>query len=194
MNKYYALLSMMLLAVSTLFAQSSKKAKDTIAKRNDTTQIKKRELGEVVVSASRISENILRSPVSIEKITAADFRRSAAPSFFDALENVKGVQLITPSLGFRIINTRGFANTTNVRFTQLVDGVDNQAPHIGAPIGDAMVPSDLDIESVEIIPGTASALYGLNAINGLANFITKDPFTSQGISIQQKTGINHIGD
>ncbi|HEY9196820.1 MAG TPA: TonB-dependent receptor, partial [Mucilaginibacter sp.] len=95
---------------------------------------------------------------------------------------------------FRIINTRGFANTTNVRFTQLVDGVDNQAPHIGAPIGNALGPGDLDIESVEIIPGTASALYGLNAINGLANFITKDPFTSQGISIQQKNGINHIGD
>ncbi|RYY22767.1 MAG: TonB-dependent receptor, partial [Sphingobacteriaceae bacterium] len=97
-------------------------------------------------------------------------------------------------LGFRIINTRGFANTTNVRFTQLVDGVDNQAPHIGAPIGNAMGPSDLDIEHVEIIPGTASALYGLNAINGLANFITKNPFTSTGITVQQKTGVNHVND
>ncbi|TSD64187.1 TonB-dependent receptor [Inquilinus sp. KBS0705] len=136
----------------------------------------------------------MRSPVSIEKVNVPAFKLSASPSFFDALENVKGVQLITPSLGFRIINTRGFANTTNVRFTQLVDGIDNQAPHIGAPIGNALGPSDLDIESVEIIPGTASALYGLNAINGLANFITKDPFMSQGISFQQKTGVNHLGD
>lgn len=196
MLKKYFLLIPIMFTVSILYAQSRKKiiTADTASKKGDTTQIKKHELNEVVVSASRISESILRSPVSIEKITAADFKRSAAPSFFDALENVKGVQLITPSLGFRIINTRGFANTTNVRFTQLVDGVDNQAPHIGAPIGNALGPSDLDIESVEIIPGTASALYGLNAINGLANFITKDPFTSQGISIQQKTGVNHVGD
>jgi outer membrane receptor protein involved in Fe transport len=194
MHKNLYLLLSILFSSATLLAQAPKRVKDTVAKKTDTTQIKKQVLGEVVVSASRFSESILRSPVSIEKITAADFRRSAAPSFFDALENVKGVQLITPSLGFRIINTRGFANTTNVRFTQLVDGVDNQAPHIGAPIGNAMGPTDLDIESVEIIPGTASALYGLNAINGLANFITKDPFTSQGISIQQKTGLNHIGD
>jgi outer membrane receptor protein involved in Fe transport len=195
MQKKYLFLIPISLASSMLYAQNTRKIKqDTTSRKSDTTQIKKQQLNEVVVTASRISESILRSPVSIEKITAADFRRSAAPSFFDALENVKGVQLITPSLGFRIINTRGFANTTNVRFTQLVDGVDNQAPHIGAPIGNALGPSDLDIESVEIIPGTASALYGLNAINGLANFITKDPFTSQGISIQQKTGVNHVGD
>jgi outer membrane receptor protein involved in Fe transport len=151
-------------------------------------------LSEVVISASRSEENILRSPVSIERVDTAAFRLSASPSFFDALENVKGVQMITPSLGFRIINTRGFANTTNVRFTQMVDGIDNQAPHIGAPIGNAMGPGDLDIEHVEIIPGTASALYGLNAINGLANFMTKDPFTSEGISIQQKIGLNHVND
>jgi outer membrane receptor protein involved in Fe transport len=160
----------------------------------DTNTVKNKQLTEVVVTASRISESLLRSPVSIEKLKGSAIKLSAAPSFFDALENVKGVQLITPSLGFRIINTRGFANTTNVRFTQLVDGVDNQAPHLGAPIGNVMGPSDLDIESVEIIPGTASALYGLNAINGLANFITKDPFKTTGISFQQKTGVNHVGD
>jgi len=185
----------LLLTLSVLSTCLAANAQDTLRKvPADTTTIKKKQLQEVVVSASRISESILRSPVSIEKIRASAFKLSAAPSFFDALENVKGVQLITPSLGFRIINTRGFANTTNVRFTQLVDGIDNQAPHLGAPIGNALGPSDLDIESVEILPGTASALYGLNAINGLANFITKDPFTSPGITIQQKTGINHVGD
>lgn len=172
------------------FAQNKEKA----AGGTDSIIFKKILLEEVVVSGSRISESILKSPVSIEKISASAFKLSAAPSFFDALENVKGVQLITPGLGFRIINTRGFANTTNVRFTQLVDGVDNQAPHIGAPIGNAFGPGDLDMESVEIIPGTASALYGMNAINGLANFITKDPFKSAGISFQQKTCINHLGD
>jgi len=173
-----------------LFAQTSIKI-DTL-KKNDT--LKNHVLHEVVVSASRRSESILKAPVTIEILNSRDIKRSAAPSFFDALENVKGVQMLTPSIGFKIINTRGFANTTNVRFTQLVDGIDNQAPHIGAPIGNAMGPSDLDVERVEIIPGTASALYGLNAINGLANFITKNPFTSTGITIQQKTGVTHIND
>lgn len=149
-------------------------------------------IDEIVISASRTSESIMKSPVSIESVNSLHFKNSASPSFFDAIENVKGVQMLVPSLGFKIINTRGFANTTNVRFTQLVDGFDNQAPHIGAPIGNAMGPGDLDIERVEIIPGTASALYGLNSVNGLANFITKDPFVYRGITVQQKAGVNHL--
>src|SRR6266700_3830845 len=149
-------------------------------------------LNEVVVSASRLPESILRSPVSIQKMGEKYFRTTAAPSFFDALENVQGVQMITPSLGFKVINARGFANTTNVRFAQLVDGMDVQSPHIGGPIGNALGPTDLDIDNVEIIPGVASALYGMNTINGLAAFSSKNPFTSQGISIEQKTGIMHL--
>jgi iron complex outermembrane receptor protein len=106
---------------------------------------------------------------------------------------MKGIQVITPSLGFRVINARGFAHTTNVRFVQMADGIDNQAPHIGAPIANSLGPNDLDIANVEVIPGSASAMYGMNAINGIANFITKDPFQYQGVSINQKTGINNVG-
>ena len=159
----------------------------------DTTR-KNVNLKEVVVSASRVEESILRSPVTVEKLNLRALRLTPAPSFFDAIEHLKGVQVITPSLGFKVINARGFTNTTNVRFAQLVDGVDNQAPHIGGPIGNVLGPSDLDINSVEIVPGTASALYGLNAINGLANFQTRNPFDSQGLSVRQQTGINHIND
>jgi outer membrane receptor protein involved in Fe transport len=152
------------------------------------------DLTEVVVSASRVEESFLQSPVTVEKLNARAIRLSPAPSFFDAIEHLKGVQVITPSLGFKVINARGFANTTNVRFAQLVDGVDNQAPHIGGPIGNVLGPSDLDILNVELLPGTAAALYGLNAINGLANFTTKNPFDYQGLSVRQQTGVNHLGD
>jgi outer membrane receptor protein involved in Fe transport len=151
-------------------------------------------LNEVVVSASRIREKMLQSPVSIQKAGERYFHSSPAPSFFDALENLQGVQMITPSLGFKVINARGFANTTNVRFAQLVDGMDVQSPHIGGPIGNSLGPTDLDIENVEIIPGVASALYGMNTINGMANFTTKNPFSSEGLTIQQKTGVMHLAD
>ncbi|WP_461042292.1 TonB-dependent receptor plug domain-containing protein [Spirosoma harenae] len=156
--------------------------------------LRKIQLNEVVISASRVSENILKSPVSIETIDARRIRLSAQPSYFDAIENLKGIQLLTSSLGFKVYNTRGFANTTNVRFVQLVDGRDNQAPHIGAPIASALAPSDLDIQQVEVVPGVASALYGMNALNGLVNILTRNPFDSEGLSIGQKTGVNQVGD
>jgi len=171
-----------------------------IIRAQDTTRVNRADsvtiklMNEVTVYASRIPERILQSPVSVEKVNEAYFNKSAAPSFFDALENVKGIQMITPSLGFRILNTRGFANTTNVRFAQLADGMDMQSPHIGSPIGSSLGPGDLDIDNVEILPGVASALYGMNTINGLANISTKNPFTSPGFSFMQKTGVNHVGD
>ncbi|MBY0482128.1 MAG: TonB-dependent receptor [Chitinophagaceae bacterium] len=160
----------------------------------DTTLPQIRILDEVIVTASKTKEKLLKSPISIQKLGDTYFKSSSAPSFFDALENVQGIQMITPSLGFKVINARGFANTTNVRFSQLVDGMDVQSPHIGGPIGNSLGPTDLDIKDVEIIPGVASALYGMNTINGLANFKTKNPFDYEGLSLAQKTGITHIGD
>ncbi|RYG04430.1 MAG: energy transducer TonB, partial [Chitinophagaceae bacterium] len=148
---------------------------------------------EVVVTASRVQESILRSPVAIEKLDIRAIRESPAPSFYDALENVKGVQMTTSSITFKVPNTRGFNIPNNFRFMQLVDGVDMQAATLGVPLGNAIGPTELDIASVEITPGAASALYGMNAINGMANLITKSPFTYQGLSFYQKTGLNHVG-
>lgn len=147
---------------------------------------------EVVVSASRVPENILKSPVAIEKLDIRSIKETPAPSFYDALENVKGVQMTTSSLTFKVPNTRGFNIPNNFRFMQLVDGVDMQAATLGVPLGNAIGPTELDIQSVEITPGAASALYGMNAINGMANLITKSPFTHQGLSLYQKTAVNHI--
>jgi iron complex outermembrane receptor protein len=147
---------------------------------------------EVVISASRVEESQLKSPVAVEKMDIRTIRETPSPSFYDALENVKGVQMTTSSITFKVPNTRGFNIPNNFRFMQLVDGVDMQAATLGVPLGNAIGPTELDIESVEITPGAASALYGMNAINGLANLTTKSPFLYQGLSVYQKTGVNHV--
>lgn len=147
---------------------------------------------EVVVTASRSQEKLLRSPVSIEKLDIKALKETPAASFYDALGNVKGVQLTTSSLTFKVPNTRGFNIPNNFRFVQLVDGIDMQAATLGVPLGNAIGPTELDIQSIEITPGAASALYGMNAINGMANLLTKDPFKTEGLSIFQRTGVNHV--
>src|SRR5260221_8095225 len=154
--------------------------------------LKAKVLEEVVVTESKQEENILQSPVSIERLDSKAIQQTEQPSFFDAIQNLKGIQVITPGMGFKVINARGFANNTNVRFVQMVDGIDNQAPHIGAPIANSLGPNDLDIATVEVVPGSASAIYGMNAINGIANFITKDPFLYPGITFSQRSGFNNV--
>lgn len=147
---------------------------------------------EIVVTASRKEEKLLHSPVSIEKLDIKSLKETPAASFYDALGNVKGVQLTTSSITFKVPNTRGFNIPNNFRFMQLVDGIDMQAATLGVPLGNAIGPTELDIQSIEITPGAASALYGMNAINGMANLLTKNPFTTQGLSIFHRTGINHV--
>jgi outer membrane receptor for ferrienterochelin and colicin len=53
---------------------------------------------EVVVSASRTPERILESPVSIERMGQATLRELPVPSFYDALTNMKGVEVSAQAL------------------------------------------------------------------------------------------------
>ena len=144
---------------------------------------------EVVVSASRVEESILQSPVTIEKMDLLAIKQAAAPDFYDALSNVKGVQTNSGSLNLTSINTRGFATIANVRFVQLVDGMDTQAPLLNFPTGNIVGIGELDAESVELVPGAVSALYGPNAFNGILIMKSKSPFDYQGLSAQVKGGI-----
>lgn len=151
-------------------------------------------LNEVVFSASRVEESIFESPVSIEKMDIRAIRETPSFSFYEGIQNLKGVEMVTSGITYKQFNTRGFNSTGNVRFLQLVDGVDNQPPGLNFAIGNLFGASDLDMENVELIPGSASALYGPVAFNGVLMMRTKDPFMYQGLSVQTKTGINHFGN
>lgn len=152
------------------------------------------ELNQVVVTASRVEENILRSPVSIEKMDIRNIQQTPSANYYDGLLNLKSLDMVTSSLTYKQINTRGFNSTGNGRFLQLVDGIDNQPAGLGFAMGNMFGPHDLDVESAELIAGAASALYGPIAFNGMLNTRTKNPFDFQGLSIQTKVGLNHIAD
>lgn len=151
-------------------------------------------MNEVVFSASRVEESILQSPVSIEKMDTRAIRETPSINFYDGLQNLKGVEMVTSSLTYKQINARGFNSTGNSRFLQLVDGVDNQTPGLNFAVGNLFGASDLDMESAELIPGSASALYGPVAFNGVLMMRTKDPFLYQGLSAEAKVGVNHINE
>ncbi|WP_340104973.1 TonB-dependent receptor [Rhodohalobacter sp. 8-1] len=147
---------------------------------------------DVVVSASRVEERVIDAPISIEKIDAIGIQQAAAPTFYDAIANLKGVDFSSQSLTFKSVNMRGFGSNGNLRFVQQIDGIDNQAPGLNFPVGNVVGISDLDLESAELIPGVASALYGPNAINGILLMNSKSPFEYPGFSAMVKTGVNHI--
>lgn len=145
-------------------------------------------LDEIVVSASRTPERVLESPVTIERMGIQDIKKTASPSFYDGMENMKEVQMNTSSMTFKSVNTRGFATVANTRFMQLVDGMDNSSPLLNFVLGNMIGVSEIDVQSVELLPGASSALYGANAFNGILFMTSKSPFTSQGVSTYLKMG------
>ncbi|MDP3644660.1 MAG: TonB-dependent receptor [Bacteroidota bacterium] len=146
------------------------------------------ELDEVIVSASRNPERIMESPVSVERMDIKTIQNTSAPSFYEGLENLKGVDVNTNSFTFKSVNTRGFATFANTRFVQLVDGIDNSSPALNFALGNMLGISELDVNTVEILPGASSALYGANAFNGIMFMKSKNPFEFQGVSFYGKTG------
>lgn len=146
-------------------------------------------LDEVVVSASRTPERLLESPVTVERMDIKTIRGTSSPTFYDGLENLKGVDVNTNSLTFKSINTRGFATFANTRFMQLVDGMDNSSPALNFNLGNLLGMSELDVQSVELLPGASSALYGANAFNGIMFMQSKSPFDYPGVSFYVKKGI-----
>jgi len=145
-------------------------------------------LNEIVVSASRAPEKVLQSPVTIERMGIQQVKSTTAPTFYDGLENLKEVQFNTSSISFKTVNTRGFAAVGNTRFMQLVDGMDNSSPALNFVLGNLVGLSDIDVASVELLPGASSALYGANAFNGILFMNSKNPFIYQGISSYVKYG------
>lgn len=144
---------------------------------------------EIVVSASRVAESEMKSPVTVEKIDLRTIRETTSPNFYDAMGNMKGINLTTQGLLFKSINMRGFGSTGNPRVVQMIDGMDNMSPALNFAVDNIVGMPELDVESVEVLPGAASALYGPNAINGLILMNSKSPFLYQGVSASVKTGI-----
>ena len=147
---------------------------------------------DVVVSASRVAERILESPVSIERVSTAQIKAAPAVSYYDLLANLKGVDVVAASLTFKSISTRGFNGSGNNRLNQLIDGMDNQAPGLNFSVGTIVGLTELDVDNMELLPGASSALYGSGGMNGTVLINSKNPFKYQGLSFQIKQGVNHI--
>jgi len=149
---------------------------------------------EVVIAATRTPSRILESPVTIEHISSANIRNAADPSYYDMVGKLKGVDVVTSSLLFTTPSTRGFNGSGNLRLNQIVDGMDNQAPGLNFSVGSVTGITQLDVESIELLPGASSALYGPGGMNGALIINSKDPFKYQGLSLDIKTGVMHIDD
>ena len=159
-------------------------------------------LDEVVLSASKTAQSLFESPVTIERFDYKDIAASTGADFYQSLEQLKGVQVITTGIFNQTVNARGFSTAWNEGFVQVVDGMNNEAPGLNFSAGNLAGINELDLYNVEFLPGASSALYGPNAYKGILIMNTKNPFDfqgfsaylTQGITSQDVAGDNHYYD
>jgi iron complex outermembrane recepter protein len=162
--------------------------------KNATDKIKINLLSEdyqletVEIQGSRITEKQKENPLTVESLDIIAIKETPSADFYESLGHLKGVDLTSASIGFKIVNTRGFNSTSPVRSLQIIDFVDNQAPGLNFSLGNFLGASELDLQRVELVVGAASAYFGPNAFNGVISMTTKDPFIHKGFSALVKGG------
>jgi outer membrane receptor protein involved in Fe transport len=151
-------------------------------------------IDEVVLGGSNkgIPTRLIVAPFSVELLGLRQIRQLPTISIYDATAYKTGIDLTTSSLTFKTPSSRGFNGSGSTRVNQIVDGMDNQAPGLNFFVGNFTGPTDLDIESIELLPGASSALYGPGGMNGTILINSKNPFKYSGLSVAVKQGIMHV--
>ena len=133
-----------------------------------------------VTSSARRPQPVSRATSAMYVITAEDIRQAGPVRIDDLLRQVPGMDVFqTKGLVYNM-GSRGFAQWNNVRMQVLLDGRPLYDPYLGGTLF-YLNPVFLDeIERIEVIRGSAGVTWGVNAMNGVINIITKKAADTQG--------------
>lgn len=181
---------MMVFLTTFVFAQQHLSNDDAKMRLTALSNLPLDELMKIpVVSASRIEEKISDTPANIIVITREQIETRHYKSLSDLMRDLPSVQFQDRSnqIFYHTVTFRGhlFSN----KFVILQDGV-----RIDSPTGEALPIAEnfplYHAKQVEIVYGSASAIYGTDAFGGVINIITEKPDAVNGGKIGITTG-NH---
>lgn len=146
-------------------------------------------LDTMVVTASRVEQKAFDTQADITVITREDLEKKHYTDLGDALKDVPGVTLQNYGVtGENYSSNRLYINGSS----NLVVLVDGMRANVNGSTSGALSPSEyanLDtVERIEILKGSASTLYGADAVGGVINIITRKQ-TENGV----RTSISAIG-
>lgn len=140
-----------------------------------------------VITASKKLQTLEDAPSAVYVITAADIRLFGATNLGEALRMVPGIEILQGGDQNYEITIRGISVTsynTSDRILWLINGRSVRNEAYGGVRLEALNIAMDEIEQIEVIRGTGSALYGANAFHGIVNIITKPAAELGGLSLE----------
>ena len=131
------------------------------------------EMEEVIVSTpfhKLQSDNVMK----VERVSTADLNASGAVTLADGIKNIAGVEIISTGTGIGKPVIRGLSSNRVLTYTQ---GVRLENQQFGDEHGLGI--NEAGVESVEVIKGPASLLYGSDALGGVL-YLNPEKFALSG--------------
>jgi iron complex outermembrane receptor protein len=136
-----------------------------------------------VVSVAKTEQPHFTTAAAIHVITAGDIRRNGARSIPEALRLAPGVEVARIGSHRYAITIRGFNGEFANKLLVMMDGRSLYSPILAGTFWDVPDTFIEDIERIEVVRGPGGTAWGVNAVNGVINIITRDAYATQGIAV-----------
>ncbi len=129
----------------------------------------------VVVSASKVEQQIVNAPATVSVVTSDTIASSPINNYAELLREIPGVNITQTSARDYNITTRGATSTLSTSQLALLDGRSLYLDFFGFIAWDLVPANAFELKQVEVVRGPASVVWGANALSGVINFISKTP-------------------
>ena len=141
-----------------------------------------------ITSVSKRAERLSDAAASVFVITAEDIRHSGARSLPEVLRLAPNLQVAQVSATGYVISARGFNSNSANKLLVLIDGRSVYTPLFSGVFWDVQDVLLEDVERIEVISGPGGTLWGVNAVNGVINVITRSADDTQGALVAAGAG------
>lgn len=146
-----------------------------------------------IFSISKASETLWQSAAAAGAISSDDIRRAGVTSLPEALRLAPGINVARINSQRYAISIRGFDSEFADKLLVLQDGRSLYTPQFSGTFWDVQDTLLDDVERIEVIRGPGCAAWGINAVNGIVNIITKDARDTQGSRVVAGAGGSERG-
>lgn len=141
-----------------------------------------------VTSATKRAQASSDAAAAVYVITREDIRRSGATNLPEVLRMAPGIHVARINSRSWAVSARGFNSRFATKLLVMVDGRSIYTPMFSGVIWEEQPVFLEEIERIEIVRGPGGALWGINAVNGVVNIITRTAAESRGLHVRTGSG------